>query len=298
MFINNVISFLSITDKTIWQDVVLSSMLIPSVFFIFQAIKKWLINSRPIRRLLKDFLSPHTEVFIFLSQLSACEPVDTSRRAYKRSENQIYGASFPFPLPTDKNNVGYKHYQNIDPVWSESDGRCASDVFNLLGRAGKKDNIKISDTVKDWTRHNNPIFSIGFNPKTQDLENECQDIMYKYKDGNLSISGNDLVLDSVYPNDACIIQKSFIKNGSAPVFILAGIGTLGTEVSGHFLNKHCIDLGQLYGSKSFCVLLKINITKGKDYYEIKAVSPKPCLFRSVLYPITFRRWYTKKVFPK
>ena len=82
------------------------------------------------------------------------------------------------------------------------------------------------------------------------------------------------------------------------MFILAGIGTLGTEVSGHFLNKHCIDLGKLYGEKSFCVLLRTNITKGKDYYEIKAVSPKPCLFRSMLYPITFIHWHTKKVFPK
>lgn len=288
--INKIISFLNITDKTIWQGVILSSLLIPIIFTIFEKIKKWISNSRPAKLLLKGYKNTEIEIFIFLSQLSALDNLE------QKNLSQKYGAFYPTPTPTDKNKLGIHMYQNIDPVWAESDGRCTADVFNVLGAVGKTKNIKIADTLKDWNKHRNPMFSIGFNPKTKDILNECNPIYFNgYNEKYLAIKGNSIQLDSNYPNDAGILQKTFIKNTSIPIFILAGLGTVGTEVPGYFLSQKYIELGKLYANKAFCILLKTDITKGRNYFEVKAIYPNPTWWRAILYPITFFNWFKKNL---
>ena len=287
-----VIDFFNITDKAIWQHVVLVAILIPLVLLVLEKIKKWYINAKPLSLLLNGYKNSNFEVLLFLSQLSGAND------SHQKNPNQKYIASFPMPLPTDKNNLEYRRYQNIDPVWSETDGRCAADVFNILGRVSIIKDIRIADTIKDWDKHRNPIFTIGFNPKTVDLEKECKKINYEgYNSGYLKIEGHDLKLDSRYPKDAGIIQKTFLNNTTVPVFILAGLGTNGTATSGYFLNENCLELGKLYGNEAFCVLLQTDITKGRNYYEIKGVYPRPNMLRAFLYPIVFYTWNKKNVFP-
>ncbi len=288
--LKTVTDFFTITDKAIWQDVILSSLLIPFVIWIFEKIRMWINSTRPLRLLLKGYVGKENEVLLYLSQFSGADA------SGNQNPNQKYVTFYPSPLPTNRSNKNSALYQNIDPVWSESDGRCAADIFNILGRVGKNKNIKIADTVKDWGKHITPIFSIGFNPKTQDLLTECEPINYSLKDLALSIDGSAIKLDSGYPGDAGIIQKTFVKNTSVPVFILAGLGTLGTEVSGNVLSRNCVELGKLYGSKTFCLLFKTDITKGRDYYDIKSMYPKPAYWRAILYPVTFFRWHGRNIF--
>lgn len=88
-----------------------------------------------------------------------------------------------------------------------------------------------------------------------------------------------------------------MTNSKMPVFILAGLGTTGTEAAGKVLNENCISLGKLCGNGSFCVLFKTDITKGSNYYEIKGIFPKPKLYRAFWYPLTFIKWHFKKIYP-
>lgn len=115
---------------------------------------------------------------------------------------------------------------------------------------------------------------------------------------NLSIQGHTLSLGAKYPSDAGIIQKTFLLSSSKPIFILAGLGTTGTEVAGKVLNDNCVSFGKLFGKSSFCVLFKTDITRGSDYFEIMGIYPKPKLYRAILYPITFVSWYRRNIFPK
>lgn len=294
--IQEIIDFFTGIPKDSWRDVVISSFLIPIVFYLFTKLRIWLVTTQPINLALAGFRNSKKDILIFLSQLSGA---NNQNNELHLKQNQLYFSRFPQPLPQNQNNLGIRTYQNIDPVWSQSDGQCAAEVFNLLGQINKHDGFRIADTLKDWNEHFSPIFSIGFNPKTLDLINYCSPINFQLgtNDNNLSISDHNLALGAEYPSDAGIIQKTLMTNSKMPVFILAGLGTTGTEAAGKVLNENCISLGKLYGSGSFCVLFKTDITRGSDYYEIKGIFPKPKLYRVIWYPLTFIKWNLKKIYP-
>ena len=129
---------------------------------------------------------------------------------------------------------------------------------------------------------------------------DCFPINFNYPQDftYLAIEGqSNLKLRPNYPNDAGIIQKTYFKKTKIPIFILAGLGIMGTEVSGNVLNKHSVEIGKLYGSNPFCLLFSTDLTKGKEYYEIKGIYPKISIYRKILYPITFYKWHKKNVFP-
>jgi hypothetical protein len=287
-----ILDFFKISDIHIWQHVFLVSFIIPLVLYFRKQIQKWYLHTRPINLLLKGYKQAELEVLIFLSQLSGALPT------YERNLTQKYVASYPEPLPTNQGNLGYDRFQNIDLVWTEADGRCAADVFNILGRGSITKNIRIADTIIDWNKRDNPIFTIGFNPKTKNLIRTCAPIWFEISDPRfLQIEGHNLRLDAILPNDAGIIQKTFIRNSSIPVIILAGLGANGTETAGYFFNQNFVHLGKLYGNRPFCVLIKTDTSQSRNYYEVKAIYPRPPFLRMVLYPITSFRWSRKKIFP-
>ena len=142
------------------------------------------------------------------------------------------------------------------------------------------------------------IFTVGFNPKTTDLLSICFPINFRLNEGlTLNIDGHAHDLNAEYPDDAGIIQKTFYKQSNIPVFILAGLGTMGTETAGIVLNEKAIQLGKLYGNDSFCILFKTDITRGNKYYEIKGIFPKPQWYRAIWYPTTYFKWWKRKIFP-
>lgn len=291
--VQTIIEFFTGISKDSWRDVVISSFLIPLVFYLYTKLRTWLVSIQPLNLVFSGYRKSKKDILIFLSQLSS------ANSQLQLTQDQRYVTRFPQPLPQDQNNVGIAGYQNIDPVWSQSDGQCAAEIFNLLGQINKHQGFRIADTIRDWNEHSCPIFSIGFNPKTRDLMNYCSPIYFELAASgmNLSIQGHDLVLGATYPADAGILQKTYATNSNIPVFILAGLGTTGTEAAGKVLNENCISFGKLYGSGSFCVLFKTDITRGSQYYEIMGIYPKPPLYRALWYPITFIRWQFKKKYP-
>ncbi len=288
---NSIFIFFSSAPEHVWQELVLDSLVLPMVFLLFEKLKKWFNNTRPLSLLLKGIKKSELEVLIYLSQLSVADD------NFNKVSSPKYIAQFPNPLPTNRLNVATRHFQNIDPIWSESDGVCSAEILNLLGRAGNS-KFRIADTSKDWDKHLNPKFTIGFNPKTHDLIKDCSHIYFNYPvNSELQILGNSIKLGCQNSNDAGIIQKTYVKNTKIPVFILAGLGVMGTEVSGNILNKHCVELGKLYGKIAFCLLFSTDITKGKEYFEITAAYPKIPVHRIILYPVTSFKWYKKNIFP-
>jgi hypothetical protein len=294
--IQDIFDFFTGITKDSWRDVVISSLLIPLVFYLFTKLRTWLTSIKPLNLVLAGFRKSKKDILIFLSQLSGA---NNQNHQLQLTQNQLYLSRFPQPLPQNQTNLGIRTYQNIDPVWSQSDGQCAAEVFNLLGQINKHNGFRIADTLRDWNEHFSPIFSVGFNPKTHDLMNYCLPINFQLgaNGSNLSISGHNLALNAAYPSDAGILQKTYMPNSKMPVFILAGLGTTGTEAAGKVLNENCTSFGKLYGRGSFCVLFKTDITRGSDYYEIKGIFPNPKLNRALWYPITFINWYLKKIYP-
>lgn len=287
------IDFFTTISYSTWQGIVLSSFFIPLVFYLASKIRTWFISLHPVNELFSGYRKSKEDILIFLSQLSAIN------NQGQLNIRQNYISRYPQPIPGNQNNLASRAYRNIDPVWSQSDGQCGAEVFNILGRIKRIKGFRIADTIKDWNEIAHPVFAIGFNPKTRDLLNCCTPINFNLEnnDSALSIDGHTFSLGARYPNDAGVVQKTFVNNNDKPVFILAGLGTTGTEVAGQVLNQNSVPLGKLYGNQPFCVLFKADITRRSSHYEIKAVFPKPKIHRSILYPITFIKWHRKKIFP-
>lgn len=295
------LSFTGVKDPSVWQDILIGSILVsffllPLSLKIYKKVGNWWLNSQPLQLLLKGFLNPKKTLLIFLSQLSAFDD-KTGQINY----NQKYIIWSPNPLPTNKNAFIPNQRQHIDPVWSEGDGECLADIYNVLGKAGRPENLEVSSLIHDWNKWSSPIFSIGFNPKTHDLEKKCEPIYYKYQQSIKSIikiKGHTIELDDSYPNDAAIVQKTFLKGTGIPVFILAGHGWMGTSSAGYFLRENCVDIGKLYGNEPFCFLLYVNMQQGRSSVVAKAVYPKPHWKRFIFYLPTYIKFMRKSIFPK
>lgn len=288
--LTSTLSFTGISDITVWQDVLITSLLIPAVFFSIRAILNWWHNKQPLQELLSGFLPKDTSVLVFLAQLSALNP--ENRINYK----QLYVVKYANPTPIDKNAIELSGRINIDPVWSEADGECLADVFNVLGRAGKVKNIEIGDLIKDWGVWSKPTVAIGLNPKTMKLLEKCDPIYFELGENSLSIKKSDIKLDSFMPNDAAILQKTSIKKNNIPVLILAGLGTTGTASAGHFFQENAVDIGKLYGNRAFCFLLKTSIYEGKKSVIPKLAYPSPSLLRIILHPFAYLKFKRKSLF--
>jgi hypothetical protein len=282
----NVLSFTGITSVTVWQAVVLNSIFIPIAIVSFRSLWIWFNSKKPLQQLLSDYLSGDTDILIFIPQLSGA--LDD----FRFNPDQKYIINYPDPSPTNKNRLTSVGRQNVDPVWSEGDGECLADVYNILGRSGKIGGIKIANTIKHWEEWSSPSVSIGFSPKTHKFIDNCDPIYFNLanNEASLMIEGSNIALDSILPNDAGIIQKTHRRNTGNSVLILAGLGTMGTSAAGHYLTKNCVNLGKMYGSKPFCVLLRVRTDQGKTSVTACASYPKPNWNKVFLHPITYYKF--------
>lgn len=287
-----ILSFTGVKDVTVWQDVIISAFVIPISIFLGNKILVWWNSTRPSKLVFKDCLGKDDNIFIFHSQMSGADD------NYNFNPNQKYITKYPEPLPSNHANLGIQKKLNIDPVLSEAETECLSDVYNILGTVGKVRNIDISDLINDWNIWSYPIFSVGFNPKTLKLIEKCDPINFELSisRGELKVKDCNISFDSRVPNDAGIIQKTFIKDTNVPVFILAGLGTMGTSAAGYILKQNFVEIGKLFGSNPFCVFLKVKINEGKEAASIDKICPKPKWYRAILYPITYYRFSKKKYF--
>ena len=292
LWLTNLLDFTGVNDRTVWQDILVSAILLPLFFLATQRVFIFLDRNRPTKVLLKGYLKKGGRVLIFLSQLKA---VDGSGN---KLANPQYINEFPAPLPTDRSRLETHRKQNIDPVWSEGDGECLASVYNILGRAEKVSDIEIADTIKDWSRHSQPIISIGFNPKTLDLEKRCTNLDYVLERDTASISMPviDKKVDAYLPNDGGVIQKTFLKSTGQPVLILAGLGTVGTSAAGFVLSQEVRSIGKLYADKSFCMLFKADTNIGRSSGELQFIYPAPSFWRKISHFITYSDYRRRGVF--
>jgi hypothetical protein len=288
------LQFTGIDDQSAWQDVLVSAILLPIFFFAIQRLYIYLDRNRPIKSILKGYIKPNTHLLIFHSQLRA---VDESVKFLK---NPQYVNIFPAPRASDRSRMEAHFKKNIDPVWSEGDGECLASVYNLLGRAGKTSGIEIADTVRDWSKHSRPIISIGFNPKTHDLQSRCSSIDYvlDLSAASLSIPKTNVSVDAYLPNDGGVVQKTSLKSSGVPVLILAGLGTIGTSAAGFVLANESRNIGKLYGNKSFCMLIKADINIGTTSGELQTIYPIPSRVRRTTYFLTYKTYKKRGIIAK
>jgi hypothetical protein len=291
--IGSIYDFLFKAEYSLWQELFWGSLLIPLMIKIYQYIFDWLDETNPRNKLLKGYISTNKNILIFLSQLS---PSINGNKNPKAEFISFY----PVPKANNINEVEKKIYGNIDPLWSESDGKCANYVINLLGKTRSKNKYKIAHLINDWDNIYSPIITIGFNPKTNKLLSTCYPIYFSLEGEWLEIlnlEGHKFILKAI-EKDWGVIQRTTNIDSKQPVYILAGGGTAGTEVAGYLFNKYSIELGKLYGNKNFCLSFETDRKNSNTHYILKSLYPYPDLYNQVRYFYTFLQWYRKNIFPE
>ncbi len=289
-FILNLLSFTGVEDKTVWQDVFISALIIPVVIFLGNKLLIWWNSKKPSQLIFKNCLNDDSNVYLFHSQMSGAD----ENHAF--NPNQKYITRYPNPLPTDQNNLEQQNKQNIDLVLSKAEMECLADIYNILGRVGKVKKINVGDLINDWGLWSDPIFSVGFNPKTIKLIEKCSPVYFELNNGTLIIKNKSINYNCISPNDAGIVQKTFIKDSNNPVFILAGLGTIGTSAAGYILKQNFIKIGKLFGSNSFCIFLKVKMDEGKTSAFIDKIYPIPSWYRIILHPLTYYNFRKRNIF--
>jgi len=283
--ITYLLSFTGVEDKTVWQDVFISSILIPIILILLSVISKWINKIRPSRQILKGYFNKDSNIYIFHSPLSAADD------NYNLKDDPKYITRFPQPTPTNHANLGIQKKRNIDPVSSGADSECVATIFNILGLVQKTSNIHIGELIYDWNVWASPMFSVGFNPKTDKLIGRCEPIFFELaqteEDFFLKLKNFDIKFGSIIPNDAGVIQKTFDKEFKNPVFILAGLGTMGTCVAGHILKKYFVRLGKLYGNDPFAIFFTVKTDEGISSGIIKKIYPAPKLINIIFHPMLY-----------
>lgn len=291
-FILNILSFTGVKDESVWQDIFFSVLLIPFAILLLSSISTWWNSKKPASLIFKNYLNKNENVFIFHSQMSGADD------DWNFNKNQKYITRYPDPLPTDQNNLAQQNKQKIDPVLSKAEMECLADIYNMLGRVDKVKKINIGDLINDWNIWSNPIFSVGFNPKTHKLIEKCSPIYFELNSQHdaIIIKNKNINYNCISPNDAGIIQKTFIKDSNSPVFILAGLGTMGTSAAGYVLKQNFIKIGKLFGSNPFCVFLKVKMDEGKSSAFIDKIYPAPNWHRIILHLPTYYNLKKKNIF--
>jgi hypothetical protein len=288
--ITKFLSFTGVGDKTVWQDVLISSFLIPIIIFFAAKFLEWWNNTKPSMVIFENYFAEGSEVYIFHSQMSS---VDDN---WKLKSEPKYITLFPQPTPNNHANLGVQKKFNIDPVSSGADSECVADIFNILGLIKKTKNIFIGDLINDWNVWSNPIFSVGFNPKTHKLIERCNPIFFELNENALRIKNTNISFEGFLPNDAGIIQKAFDEESRAPVFLLAGLGTTGTSAAGYILKNNFVKLGKLFANNPFCIFFKVKIDEGKKSALIQKIVPKPKWPQIILHPRLYSDFRNKDYF--
>lgn len=289
-FILKILSFTGVEDKSVWQHIFISALLIPIVILLLNKFLIWWNSKKPSRLVFKNCLKKDKNIFIFHSQMSGTD------NNWNFNPNQKYITRFPRPLPTNHANLGVQKKKNVDPVLSQAEAQCLTDVYNVLGKVGKVKNIIVGDLINDWNIWSEPIFSVGFNPKTLKLIEKCSPIYFELTKDTVVIKNKNISYNSISPNDVGIIQKTFTKDTHSPVFILAGLGTPGTSASGYIWRKNFIKIGKMFGSNPFCIFLKVKTDEGKTSAFIDKIYPAPNWRRIILYPLTYYSFIKKNIF--
>lgn len=273
--------FTKVDDVSVWQDIIFSSFLIPIAIAIYKSVADYWSKTRPLELLLKSFAAKNKSTLVFLSQLHTCSETGVP------IQDQKYFILTPNPMPGVKDTMKKHIRKNIDPVWSEGDGECLADAYHVFGKSKNGKNIQIADIKSDWEKWSNSMVLIGFNPKTLKVIEKCSPINFKLENGELSIPALNISLNSCVPNDAGIIQKTYLNNSNIPVLILAGLGVFGTSAAGYILKEEHLNLGKLYGSSSFCVIFSVKMDEGRTSARIVSIYPKPKILNIILHPIVY-----------
>jgi hypothetical protein len=229
-----------------------SLFLIPAGLYLIRLIANWWRNTRPVHKLLESICDNKEPCKIFVRDLIL-------------DENSKLLAFEP--------RLGYCIVPNIKRLYTEVEGKGIAYIFNVLGQAGKIQNIEVigmgEDVRGEW--NSNVILLGAQSQKHLDFYSYMKKVAYRmdaiqiYNAQNNDIIqredgfGYGIILKAENPH------KSGKEKGVA--FLIGGYGVLGTVAAAYYFKQHFKQLGKEFGRDCFGVVIRAPVTAGEQAVE-------------------------------
>lgn len=182
----------------------------------------------------------------------------------------------------DKNKDPIYLYDQITPVVGTSyligsgDSNALSYIYSFLMKAGKLNNdiivVKSYERLKDYFDNN--FISIGglTNSSTEKLMNIYKEQMDYYfsKEGNLIIKDFGKIKRYIASNKqedyGILMKKTGLNYPNKVIFIIAGIGDLGTSGAAYYFFDRATELAKEFGQYDFSIIVGVK----RDFGEKSA----------------------------
>lgn len=233
-------------------DLWLGALLGAVVASVVEAITGWfsgLWRLRPLRRLLGDLASNRDECAIYL-------------RGMFRQDNR-----FVSRRPAELGG-GLDVWQNIPEVFGAADVRATADIVNLLGRSGRRGNLRFASLYDDWADWSTDLICVGGHHKSDGVLGTAPAralVRYQHPDTFTSPDGvRRFRVDGTGTKDYGLILLLHHPNTSAKCLLIMGLGPLGTEAGAYYFRAHAGRIAWRYGSKDFAIIVEADVATGRE----------------------------------
>lgn len=237
-----------------WPELIIGAILgtfFSALFYLLISLVKlftnFLVNRRPIIKLFGSFSKRDTIVKIFI------------RDFFLSEDSKLLGY---------ENSVGLGQVSNIHHLWSDSDSSALAYLLNVLGQAGKSDNIllrKRSDDRGEWK--GNIILIGGHSGKSNSFFQHMKKVAYSMDNGKIYDHENKEVMREDTYGYGIILKSQNPYSQNSPAFFIGGFGSLGTIAAAYYLKEKYPEMGKRYGNNYFGVLVRCSVKAGMEAVE-------------------------------
>lgn len=199
---------------------------------------------------------------------------------------------FLTPLPkyaVASSQPEYEQRQLTPWVTSTSETQAVANILNVLGRVGRTENIQLVFVDQDSGRWDAPMFILGGNWKATRSFETCMPI-FSYRDGKIILeSTKDVYKPKTNDHDIGFLQKTINPATGLPVWVAMGWRGAGTVAATYALLRWWKEIGILYGSRPFGMLIGMNDKDGWQQCRIVRIYPEPKCYKKILHPVVWKK---------
>lgn len=198
---------------------------------------------------------------------------------------------FLTPLPKyaiTSTQPSFERRQLTPWVTSTSETQSVANILNVLGRAGKTENIQLAYVDQDYDKWDSPMFILGGSWKARRALETC-DPYFAFRDGQFIFKPTEENYEpKTADHDLGLLHKMINPSTGFPIWVAMGWRGAGTIAATGALARWWKQLGFLYGSKCFAILVEMNDQDGWQQFRIIRLYPAPAWCRKVIHPLAWR----------
>lgn len=188
-------------------------------------------------------------------------------------------------MPVD----GYvEQIQNTQYAYGVGDVEAAMRVINLLGQVRHSTGIRVVAVREAAKIEDLPGITIGGTPRAAEVLELAPELVTSFTNEQV-FSGSQEFKTNSFVDYAVIFRVSGNYVGH-PHFAVFGLHWIGTRAAGIFLEKNAVTLGDIFGKKSFVVVLRTPRETDTSQVVIVHYDPKPSLDVRLFHPLAYRRF--------